>query len=71
MNSTDNGGKSQSRDILSDVPPVDLELVQAINPLAMKSKDDGEEGEKESNMVDVWTNGEESLFRVSSTKVKK
>ena len=64
VNNTDNGSKSQTRDILSDVPPVDLDLVQAINPLNKKAHEDCEDGENEANMAEVWTNGEESLFRV-------
>ena len=67
VNSTDNGSKDQSRDPLNDVPPVNLDLIKAINPLPMKGEGDSEneeQGPKLTNICDVWTNGEESLFRV-------
>merc|ERR1711997_874530 len=53
-----NGGdKDQPRDIVNDVPPVNLELIEAINPLAKL-------GDESSKWLDEWTNGEESLFHV-------
>ena len=65
VNNTDSASKDQTRDVLNDVPPVNLELIQAINPLASKQQEDVENEEnKLANMSNVWTNGEESLFRV-------
>jgi histone-lysine N-methyltransferase EZH2 len=67
VNNTDSASKDQTRDVLNDVPPVNLELIQAINPLASKQQEDTEneeQGNQLLNMSNVWTNGEESLFRV-------
>merc|ERR1712141_88125 len=67
VSNTENGSKDQSRDVLNDVPPVNLELIKAISPFTIKedAKDNIEEKASTiSTMSDVWTNGEESLFRV-------
>ena len=67
VNNTENGSKDQSRDVLNDVPPVNLELIKAISPFTIKedAMDNIEEKASTiSTMSDVWTNGEESLFRV-------
>ena len=69
VNNTDSSRKDQTRELLNDAPPGNLELILAINPLASKQQADVENEEQDNklaNMSNVWTNGKRGGISVSS-----